>query len=108
MIVRVKNSLMVKSREVIVENTKINLQIAKVLKSEGFIDNYEECGQIYMSNNGFVYSHIKLFLRYKGTKQKPYITNIKRVSKPGFRVYTNYKNIPKIMGGIGVAVCTIK
>jgi len=62
MIVRVKNSLMVKSREVIVENTKINLQIAKVLKSEGFIDNYEECGQIYMSNNGFVYSHIKLFL----------------------------------------------
>lgn len=107
MIVRIKNSLMVKSREVIVVRTNLNLNIAKLLKTEGFIDSYEECGKVYMSNNGFICSELRLVLKYKGVKQKPYITSIKRVSKPGFRVYTNYKDIPKIMGGIGVAVCLV-
>lgn len=104
MLVRIKNALMVKSREVNVVRTNLNLNIAKLLKEEGFIDSYEEFGNLYTSNESFVSSNLQLVLKYKGVKQKPYITNIKRISRPGFRVYTNYKNIPKIMGGIGVAV----
>lgn len=105
MIVRIRNAIMVKSREVIINRSNLVLNIVKVLKNEGFLDSYEECGDVFVSKNGFVHSNIRIVLKYKGTKQKPYITNIKRVSKPGFRVYTSYKNIPKVMGGIGIAVC---
>lgn len=104
MIVRIRNAIMVKSREVTVIRSNLVLEIIKLLKAEGFLDSYEECGDLFVSNNGFVYSNIRIVLKYKGTKQKSYITNIKRVSKPGFRVYTNCKNIPKVMGGIGIAV----
>lgn len=48
--------------------------------------------------------YISINLKYKGTKQKPYISGLKRVSKPGFRVYVNYKNVPKVLGGIGISV----
>ena len=99
---------MVKSREVLVVKSNLTLNIVKILKSEGFVDNFEECGDVYMSNTGFTHKYIKITLKYKGIKQKPYITTIKRISRPGFRVYTNYKNIPKVMGGIGVAVCAIR
>lgn len=104
MITRIRNSIMVKSREVVIVRSNLVLSIVEVLKTEGFIDSFEECGNVLMSNNGFMHSSIRIVLKYKGTKQKPYITNIKRVSKPGFRIYTNSKNIPKVMGGIGVAV----
>lgn len=108
MIVRIKNSIMVKSREVLILRSKITLNVIKVLREEGFIETFEECGEIYMSNNGFLHKYIRVTLKYKGVKQKPYITAIKRISKPGFRVYKDYKNIPKVMGGIGVAVCAIR
>lgn len=104
MLVRIKNALMVKSREVNIIRTNLSLNIAKILKEEGFIDSYEEYGSMYAFNGAFVSSNLQLVLKYKGVKQKSYITNIKRISRPGFRVYTNYKNIPKIMGGVGIAV----
>ena len=104
MICRIKNAVMVKAREVWVVRNKLTLSVAKLLKEEGFIDSFEECGDVYMTKKGLIYKHICISLKYKGVKQKPYITNLKRVSKPGLRVYTNYKNAPKVLGGIGVAV----
>lgn len=104
MLIRVKNSTLVKAREVLVIRSKLIINIAAVLKNEGFIDSFEECGETYMSEKFFVNKYVLINLKYKGIKQKSYITNIKRVSKPGFRVYVDYKSIPKVLGGVGIAV----
>jgi len=105
MISRIKNSILIKSRNVLVLRTNLIFNIARILKEEGFIESFEECGEVYMSDKGFVYKYISLTLKYKGVKQKSYITNLKRISKPGFRVYVNSNNVPKVLGGLGLAVC---
>lgn len=107
MINRIKNAVLVKSRDVLLIRSNLVISILEVLKKEGFIDSFEECGEVFMSDKGFLYQYVSVSLKYKGTRQKPYITNIKRVSKPGFRVYLNSKNIPKVLGGVGIAVCAI-
>lgn len=84
--------------------TKLTLNIADILKKEGFIESFEETGDVVLIENGFFHKDILITLKYGGVKQKPYITQLKRISKPGLRVYVNKKNIPKVLGGIGVAV----
>lgn len=95
MIVRMKNAITVKAREVFVIKSNLILNIVRILQAEGFIDSFEQ-----LDNN-----YIMIYLKYKGLKQKSYITDLKRISKSGFRVYANYRSIPKVMDGIGVAVC---
>lgn len=107
MISRIKNSILIKSRSVLVIRTNLVVNIAKILKEEGFIESFEECGEVYMSDKGFIHKYISLTLKYKGVRQKSYITNLKRISKPGFRVYVNSKNVPKVLGGLGLAVCAL-
>lgn len=104
MLTRIRNGVLVKSRSVNIIRTNLNLNIAKILKQEGFIESFEETGEIFLTETGFVHKYISINLKYKGVKQKSYITNIKRISKPGFRVYVNNKNIPRVLGGIGIAV----
>lgn len=104
MLTRIRNSILVRSRTVNVVRTNLTLNIAEILKSEGFIESFEETGDVYLTQKGFVHKYISITLRYKGVKQKSYITQLKRVSKPGLRVYASYKKIPKVLGGIGVAV----
>lgn len=99
MLTRLRNSMMARSHKVEVIHTKLNLGIIEILKNEGFIESFEE------SVNSFsVRKYITVTLKYKGPKQVPYITELKRISKPGLRVYVSYKKIPKILGGIGLAV----
>lgn len=74
------------------------------MKQEGFIDQYENLNENNILSNSSFVKYISITLKYKGTKQKPYISGLKRISKPGFRVYVNYKKVPKILGGIGVSV----
>ena len=104
MIVRIKNAILNRSRTVLVLRTNLIVNIAKILKEEGFIEDFEECGKTYMSNDALSNKYVLLTLKYKGVKQKSYITGLKRVSKPGFRVYVNSKSIPRVLGGLGVAV----
>lgn len=104
MLTRLRNGVQVKARKVEVLRTNLNLNIAQILKDEGFIENFEEFGEKYLTETGFVNKYITIILKYKGVKQKPYITSLKRISKPGFRVYVNNKNIPRVLGGVGVAV----
>nr|YP_007517041.2 ribosomal protein S8 [Euglena viridis]AEY70813.2 ribosomal protein S8 [Euglena viridis] len=104
MLTRIRNAILVKSRKVTVMRTNLTLNIANILKNEGFIDSFEEFGEVYLTETGFVYKYISLTLKYKGVKQKSYITKLNRVSKPGYRVYVNHKSIPRVLGGIGVAV----
>lgn len=107
MIIRIKNAILNKSRSVLVLRTNLIVNIAKILKEEGFIEDFEECGKAYVSNDALLNKYVSLTLKYKGVRQKSYITNLKRVSKPGLRVYVSANNIPKVLGGLGVAVCAV-
>lgn len=68
-----------------------------VLNDEGFIQNVEEIGQDLTAE-------LLISLKYKGKTRKPVITALKRISKPGLRVYANRKELPRVLGGLGIAV----
>jgi len=103
MLARIKNSISIKSRKVEIIRTKLTEEICKILKKEGFIEKYEESGKVYITEKGYVHKNIIITLKYKGIKQKSYISGLNTVSKPGIRIYVNKKNIPRILGGIGIA-----
>jgi small subunit ribosomal protein S8 len=75
----------------------MTLSIAKVLKEEGFIEDYEETGE-------GIGRQLVISLKYKGRNRQPIINTLKRVSKPGLRVYSNSKDLPRVLGGIGIAI----
>jgi small subunit ribosomal protein S8 len=97
MLTRIRNACMARHQTTEVPSTKMTRSIAKVLKDEGFIADYEEAGE-------GVTRHLVLSLKYKGKNKRPIITTLKRVSKPGFRVYSNRKDLPRVLGGIGIAI----
>jgi small subunit ribosomal protein S8 len=97
MLTRIRNACAVRHRTTEVPTTKMTLSIAKVLKSEGFIEDYTETGE-------GIKRKLILTLKYKGKTRQPLINTLKRVSKPGLRVYAPSKQIPKVLGGIGIAI----
>lgn len=97
MLTRIRNANMVKHQIVQIPVTKMSLAIANILKEEGFItdfENYQE-GQI---------KYLLLSLKYLGKSRKSVINEIKRVSKPGLRVYTNSKELPRVLDNLGIAI----
>jgi len=96
MLTRIRNALMVRHDFVLVPASRMKLAIAKILKEEGFIADYEVL-------RGKTQRVIKIHLRYTEDNQ-PMIMGIKRVSKPGLRVYVGSKEIPRLYGGLGVAI----
>nr|YP_009389137.1 ribosomal protein S8 [Euglena archaeoplastidiata]AKR17910.1 ribosomal protein S8 [Euglena archaeoplastidiata] len=104
MITRIRNSNLVKARKVKILRTSLIINILSILQKEGFIDSFEESGEVFITEKGFVHKFVFVNLKYKGVKQKPFITNLKRISRPGLRIYVNKENIPKVLGGIGIAV----
>jgi len=96
MLTRIRNAIMVRHDSVLVPASKIKLSIAKILKEEGFITDYEVV-------KGKPHREIKVQLRYLDNK-KPAIAGLKRISKPGLRVYVQKKEIPRVYGGIGIAI----
>ncbi len=97
MLTRIRNSCLVKHPTTEVPATKMTVSIAKVLQEEGFIENYEETGE-------GVKKQLSLSLKYHGKNRQPTISTLKRVSKPGLRVYSKRKDIPRVLGGIGIAI----
>ena len=97
MLTRIRNANMVKHQIVQVPNTKMSTAIAEILKQEGFIENFET----YSENS---HSQLLISLKYKGKLREPVICKIERVSKPGLRVYTNSKELPKVLGDLGIAI----
>lgn len=97
MLTRIRNSSLARHQTTEVPATKMTRNIAKVLKDEGFIAEYEEVGE-------GVKRHLVISLKYKGKNRQPIITALKRVSKPGLRVYSNRKELPRVLGGIGIAI----
>ncbi len=96
MLTRIRNAIMVRHDSVLVPASKIKLSIAKILKEEGFITDYEVV-------KGKPHREIKVQLRYLDNK-KPAIAGLKRISKPGLRVYVQKKEIPRVYGGMGIAI----
>ncbi|HUT67333.1 MAG TPA: 30S ribosomal protein S8 [Dehalococcoidales bacterium] len=95
MLTRIRNAIMVRHDSVLMPASKIKLSIARILKEEGFITDYEVV-------KGKPHREIKIQLRYMD--DKPVITGLKRVSKPGLRVYVQKKEIPRVYGGLGIAI----
>ena len=97
MLTRIRNASIVKHQTTNLPATKLTRSIAKVLRQEGYVGEYEEVGE-------GIDKKLVLTLRYKGKNRQPIVTTLKRVSKPGLRVYSNHKDLPKVLGGIGIAV----
>ena len=97
MLTRIRNANMVKHQVVQVPNTKMSAAIAQILKEEGFIENVE-------TYNESLHSQLLISLKYKGKLRAPVICKLERVSKPGLRVYANSKELPKVLGDLGIAI----
>lgn len=97
MLTRIRNANLAKHQIVQIPATNVTRSITDVLLAEGFIDSFEEL------DNG-LRSSLLLSLKYTGIERKPFITNIERASKPGLRVYSNSKKMPRILGGFGTAI----
>jgi small subunit ribosomal protein S8 len=97
MLTRIRNANLAKHQIVQIPATNVTRSIAKVLLTEGFIDSFEEL------KNGLK-SSLLLSLKYKGKERTPFITKITRASRPGLRLYSNAKNMPRVLGGFGTAL----
>jgi small subunit ribosomal protein S8 len=97
MLTRIRNANMVKHQIVQIPSTKISFAITNILKEEGYIEDFES----YIENNR---KYLLLSLKYIGKSRNPVICKIQRVSKPGLRVYSNAKELPKILDNLGLAI----
>ena len=96
MLTRIRNAIMVRHDSVLVPASRIKLAVAKILKEEGFIIDYEVV-------KGKPHRTIKIQLRYMDDN-KPAISGLKRISKPGLRIYVQKKEIPRVYGGLGISI----
>jgi small subunit ribosomal protein S8 len=97
MLTRVRNANLARHQIVQVPATKMTKNIATVLYEEGFIQSVEEVGENLAQQ-------LLISLKYKGKTRQPVITALKRISKPGLRIYANRKELPRVLGGLGIAV----
>ena len=97
MLTRIRNANLAKHQIVQIPATKVTKNIAQVLFNEGLIESFEEL------KNGLK-SSLLVSLKYKGKERKPSIEKIQRISKPGLRVYSSAKKMPRILGGFGTAI----
>lgn len=96
MLTRIRNALLAGHDSVLVPSSKVKLALAKIMKNEGFIEDYEIL-------KGKTQRAIKIKLKFLD-KNKPAITGLKRVSKPGLRIYVQKGEIPRVYGGLGIAI----
>lgn len=97
MLTRIRNANMVRHQIVQIPGTKMTLAIALIFKEEGYISDFEE----FEENNQ---KYLLLCLKYQGQKRQPIITSIKRISKPGLRIYVSTKNLPNVLNNLGIAI----
>ncbi len=97
MLTRIRNAVMIRAEKVDIPASRIKLDIAKILKEEGFIRAYK----ILKDKRQGI---LRLTLKY--VENDNVISGLKRVSKPGRRVYVGSKEVPRVMGGVGIAILT--
>jgi small subunit ribosomal protein S8 len=97
MLTRIRNAHMVKHQIVQIPSTKISLAIAEILKEEGYIEDFEN----YIEDEK---KYLLISLKYIGQSRKPVISKIERMSKPGLRVYSSSKELPRVLENLGIAI----
>lgn len=96
MLTRIRNANMVSHETVEMPSSKLKVELAKLLKEEGYIVDYS-------TKTEGKFNFLTIVLKYD-EKHKPVISNLKRMSKPGLRSYCKSKNLPQVFGGLGVAI----
>lgn len=96
MLTRIRNANMVSHEQVEMPSSKLKVELAKLLKEEGYISDYS----VKVVDK---FSFLTIVLKYD-EKHKPVVTNLKRISKPGLRNYCKAKNLPQVFGGLGIAI----
>ena len=97
MLTRIRNANTAKHDTVDIPVSKIKLSIADILAKEGYIEKYE------LVDNG-KFQDIRVTLKYGADKNEKIITGLKRISKPGLRIYAGAEELPRVLGGLGVAI----
>ncbi len=98
MLTRVRNAMMARHAKVDVPTSKLKIEIARILKDEGYILNYKLTEEGSQRN-------IRIYLKYTVANQ-PVISRLERISKPGCRVYVGKADIPRVLGGLGINILT--
>jgi small subunit ribosomal protein S8 len=98
MLTRMRNAILIKSEKVDMPASKMKVEIAKILKEEGFIKSYKI---IKDKKQGI----LRVTLKYT-SENEPVVSGLKRISKPGRRVYVGKNEVPRVMGGVGIAIIT--
>jgi small subunit ribosomal protein S8 len=102
MLTRVRNSALIGQNLVAMPSSKIKVEIARILKEEGYIEGFE----VVDAENAAPQPVLRMKLKYVGERRqrRPVITGLERVSRPGRRVYTRKTEIPWVLSGIGIAI----
>ena len=98
MLTRIRNANMVSLPQVEMPSSKLKVELAKLLKSEGYVEEYA-----VEEKEGSNFKTLKITLKYD-EKSRPVISNLKRVSRPGLRNYCKAKDIPQVLEGMGIAI----
>jgi small subunit ribosomal protein S8 len=98
MLTRIRNAVQAKHAKVDMPGSKLKVEIAKILKEEGFISHFKTSDEAERN-------YLTVFLKY-GPKGEKVITSIDRVSRPGCRVYVSKTEIPRVLGGLGINILT--
>ena len=100
MLTRIRNGIQSRHDRVEMPSSKLKIEVAKILKSEGFISNYK-----VVQEDGKPQASLRVYLKYSEDGE-PVIHGIERISRPGRRVYRGKEEIPKVLGGLGLAIAS--
>lgn len=104
MLTRTRNALLQRHAFILVPASRTKLAIARILKEEGYVNDFELVkSEPAKDKSGATYQQIRIWLKYVGGKEAV-ITGLERVSKPGQRVYAGKDMLPRVMGGLGIAI----
>lgn len=96
LLTRIRNGIMVRQKQIVVPSSKAKVAVARILKEEGFIRDYEVTRDV-------VQPQLRILLKYDRDRH-PVITDLQRISRPGRRVYVKRNEIPWVLSGLGIAV----
>jgi small subunit ribosomal protein S8 len=101
MLTRLRNAMLAKKSTVSIPFTRLNEQIAQILEKEGFIQAFQRSADAMTLMVRLKYRSKEM---YQGKKKESCMTNLRRISKPGLRIYANHNDIPRILGGTGIVI----
>lgn len=103
MLTRIRNANKIRNKEVIIPASTMKVSIAKILLEEGYIQKYDVVPHFDSDNKKTDFSDIKVTLKYDVNNQ-PALTDLKRISKPGLRIYADVEKMPRVLNGLGIAI----